>query len=48
MSNLQATNLIIYGQYNLKDSCVQLLSPVQLFVIPWTVACQASLSFTTF
>ena len=26
---------------------VQLLSHVQLFVIPWTAACQASLSFTT-
>ena len=25
---------------------VQLLSPVRLFVTPWTVACQASLSFT--
>ena len=25
---------------------VQLLSPVRLFVIPWTVACQASLSIT--
>ena len=24
----------------------QLLSHVQLFVIPWTAACQASLSFT--
>ena len=27
-------------------SSVQLLSPVQLFVIPWTAACQASLSIT--
>ena len=26
---------------------VQLLSHVQLFVTPWTAACQASLSFTT-
>ena len=25
---------------------VQLLSRVQLFVFPWTTACQASLSFT--
>ena len=25
---------------------VQLLSPVQLFAIPWTAACQTSLSFT--
>ena len=25
---------------------VRLLSHVQLFVIPWTAACQASLSFT--
>ena len=28
-------------------SSVQLLSPVQLFVTPWTAACQASLSITT-
>ena len=27
---------------------VQLLSHVQLFATPWTAACQASLSFTTF
>ena len=27
-------------------SSVQLLSPVQLFVTPWTAACQVSLSFT--
>ena len=27
------------------EGVVQLLSRVQLFVIPWTVACQASLSF---
>ena len=27
-------------------SSVQLLSPVWLFVTPWTAACQASLSFT--
>ena len=47
MTNLQATNLITDGQYNLTDYCVQLLSPVQLFVTPWSVACQASLSFTT-
>ena len=26
--------------------CVQLSSHVQLFVIPWTIACQAPLSFT--
>ena len=26
---------------------IQLLSCVQLFGIPWTAACQASLSFTT-
>ena len=28
------------------DIVVQLLSQVQLFATPWTVACQASLSFT--
>ena len=38
MTNLQATNLITDGQYNLKDYCVQLLSPVQLFVTPWIAA----------
>ena len=27
---------------------VQLLSRVRLFVIPWTAACQASMSITTF
>ena len=46
MTNLQATNLITDGQYNLTDYCVQLLSPVQLFVTPWSVACQAFLSIT--
>ena len=30
----------------LRFSSVQLLSHVQLFVIPWTAACQASLSIT--
>ena len=34
MTNLQATSLIIDGQYNLKDYCVQFLSLVQLFVTP--------------
>ena len=29
-------------------SSVQSLSPVQLFAIPWTAACQASLSITNF
>ena len=33
--------------YNHKFSSVQLLSCVQLFVIPWTTACQASLSITS-
>ena len=28
------------------ESSVQLLSPVQMFVTPWTAACQASLSIT--
>ena len=32
--------------YNGNFVVVQSLSPVQLFVIPWTAACQASLSFT--
>ena len=31
---------------NLKISSVQLLSRVQLFATPWTIACQASLSIT--
>ena len=34
-----------YAQQNLISS-VQLLSPVQLFVTPWTAAHQACLSFT--
>ena len=32
----------------IKEAIVQLLSCVQLFVTPWTAACQASLSFTIF
>ena len=31
---------------NIHFSSVQMLSPVQLFVTPWTAACQASLSIT--
>ena len=30
-----------------EDQLVQSLSRVQLFVTPWTAACQASLSFTS-
>ena len=33
-------------QYNIQFSSVQSLSCVQLFVSPWTAACQASLSIT--
>ena len=36
-------NILIYMGF----SSVQSLSQVQLFVTPWTAACQASLSFTT-
>ena len=32
----------------IKEAIVQLLSCVQLFVTPWTAACQASLSFIIF
>ena len=35
---------LIYSSNNL--SLVQLLSRVQLFVTPWTAACQASVSIT--
>ena len=44
----QFTYLFIYFFHLLKDifSSVQLLSHVQLFVTPWTVAYQASLSIT--
>ena len=38
--------LLKYENERLKHS-VQLLSHVRLFVIPWTAACQASLSFTS-
>ena len=34
------------GIYTLLLAIMQSLSCVQLFVTPWTVACQASLSFT--
>ena len=36
---------IIYKNYNITYYVVQSLSHVQLFVIPWTATCQASLSF---
>ena len=41
---LRNINLYIYLCFQFRS--VQLLSLVQLFVIPWTAACQASLSFT--
>ena len=34
------------GEIYSSPDIVQLLSPVQLFMTPWTAACQASLSFT--
>ena len=38
----------IFTSVNFLVAVVQLLSYVQLFVTPWTAACQASLSFTIF
>ena len=35
-----------FQQYSVYFSSVQSFSPVWLFVMPWTVACQASLSIT--
>ena len=42
------TYFIYYYKYHrsINTAAVQLLSHVQLFVTPWTAACQASLSFT--
>ena len=37
---------MLLGSFNLQFSSVQSLSHVQLFVTPWIVACQASLSIT--
>ena len=36
-----------FQQYSVYFSSVQSFSPVWLFVMPWTVACQASLSITS-
>ena len=38
--------LVVYNLPRLYFSSVQSLSPVQLFVTPWTAACQASWSIT--
>ena len=38
--------IIFFSLYSIVVVIVQLLSHVQLFVTPWTKACQASLSFT--
>ena len=38
--------MIKYGSKRLTVAVVQSLSHVQLFVTPWTAACQASLSYT--
>jgi len=46
-SNLESMVLAQKQNYNWnRISSVQLLSRVQLFVTPWTAACQASLSIT--
>ena len=39
-------NHLLYLTLTVQFSSVQLLSRVRLFVIPWTAACQASLSIT--
>ena len=41
-ANLPALSCLLFPQF----SSVQSLSPVQVFVTPWTAACQASLSIT--
>ena len=46
ISNLQLAVRITGDKWCLKAGCVQLLSRVQLFVIPQTTAPQASLSFS--
>ena len=38
--------MLMYGRSHYNIVIVQLLSPVWFFSIPWTAACQASLSFT--
>ena len=38
----------LFSQYWFSFALIQSLSHVQLFVTPWTAACQASLSFTVF
>ena len=38
--------VIFFNSSSVQFSSVQSLSPVQLFVTPWTTACQASLSIT--
>ena len=37
---------LVYALMHIRFSSVQLLSPVQLFLTPWAVAHQASLSIT--
>ena len=44
MLRFSPLNMIL--DVNLSSVAIQLLSHVQLFVTPWTTACQASLSFT--
>ena len=39
-------SVLFYGQNSIWFSSIQLLSRVRLFEIPWTAACQASLSIT--
>ena len=42
----EAKEVLMINIYHSKFSSVQLLSRVRLFAIPWTAACQASLSIT--
>ena len=45
-SHLQSSCVELTVHFLIQFSSVQLLSHVQLFAIPWTAACQASLSIT--
>ena len=46
MSQLFASHSVLFPIWLCVNVVVQLLSPVRLFVTPWTAACQASVSFT--
>ena len=48
---LETSLVVIFHTWNLpreKSVCVCVLSPIQLFASPWTIACQAPLSMGFF